>query len=177
MRTDPVTLPCTQALKIQPDLPDAFNNLGIALRDQGRIPEAVALYHRSLFLRPHNSHALTNLGNVLLQQGNLREAYACYIRAISCSPDSAAAHQNLGALYKDLRQNHKASMHLKVSEIGCLLFSVPVRECDRIRLLDGAPVREGLWQSLRNRHTSRWLQCLCFLVNLLARRVRRNSPS
>src|SRR5439155_4406484 len=53
----------------------AANNLGRQLaNDPARLPEAIALFERSLALHPENARALSNLGLALAQSGRAREA-------------------------------------------------------------------------------------------------------
>jgi predicted O-linked N-acetylglucosamine transferase (SPINDLY family) len=82
-----------RALQLKPDYAEAHNNLGIALRLQGALEEAVASYRRALQLKPDYAEAHSNLGNSLKDQGQLDEAVACYRRAIECG--LCAAHSNL----------------------------------------------------------------------------------
>ena len=76
-------------------MPTAHNNLGNALKDQGKLDEAVACYRRALELKPDFAEAHNNLGNALKDQGKLDEAIACYRRALELKPDYAEAHSNL----------------------------------------------------------------------------------
>ena len=90
-----------RALELKPDYAEAHNNLGVALKDQGKLDEAVACYRRALELKPDYAEAHYNLGNALKDQGKLDEAVACYRRALELKPDYAEAHNNLGVALKD----------------------------------------------------------------------------
>jgi Flp pilus assembly protein TadD len=87
---------CRRALALKPDFAEAHNNLGNALKDQGKLAEAVAGYRRAAELKPDFAEACSNLGNALREQGNLHEAVVCYRRALEINPNFAAAHNNLG---------------------------------------------------------------------------------
>ena len=63
----------------------AHNNLGNALRDQGKLEEAVACYHTALNLQPDYAQAEYNLGNVLRDQGKPEEAVAATAGHWNCS--------------------------------------------------------------------------------------------
>jgi len=63
---------------------------------QGRLAEAVALYRKSLALRPHFAEAEVNLGTALQMQGELYQATLHFQRAIVLNPRLAEAHFNLG---------------------------------------------------------------------------------
>ena len=71
-------------------------NLGNALRNQGKLDEAIAAYRRAIGIEPDRPEAYTNLGNALKAQGKLDEAIAAYRRAIGIKPDLAQAYSNLG---------------------------------------------------------------------------------
>ena len=102
MRRIPEAVACyRRALELKPDYAEAHNNLGNALKDQGKLDEAVACYRRALELKPDYAEAHNNLGNALKDQGKLDEAVACYRRALELKPDYAEAHNNLGIALKD----------------------------------------------------------------------------
>ena len=77
-------------------VPAFHNNLGNALKAQGKLQEAAASYSEALSHKPDHVGALFNLGLVLQMQGHLEEAAASYRRALSHKPDYAEAHGNLG---------------------------------------------------------------------------------
>ena len=41
-----------EALRLKPDYAEAHNNLGIALKDQGQLTEAMAQYQEAIRLKP-----------------------------------------------------------------------------------------------------------------------------
>ena len=65
-----------------PNYAEAHNNLGVALRDQGKLDEAIASCRTALQLKPDNAEAHSNLGVALSEQRNWDEARACYRRAL-----------------------------------------------------------------------------------------------
>ena len=77
-------------------VPAFHNNLGNALKAQGKLQEAAASYSEALSHKPDHVGALFNLGLVLQMQGHLEEAAASYRRALSHKPDYVEAHGNLG---------------------------------------------------------------------------------
>ena len=70
----------------------AHSNLGDALKDQGKLDEAIACYRQAIELDPKFAVAHSNLGNALKTQGKLDEAIACYRQAIELDPKLATAH-------------------------------------------------------------------------------------
>jgi protein O-GlcNAc transferase len=77
-------------------VPAFHNNLGNALKAQGKLQEAAASYAGALVHSPNHVGALFNLGLVLQMQNKLEEAAATYRRALSYKPDYPEAHGNLG---------------------------------------------------------------------------------
>ena len=82
-----------------PDSVAAMNNLGIALRHEGRIAESEAVLRAGLEREPLNPELLVSLGQTRLQWGRLDEAEKDFIRASSLAPWLPGAHHALGILY------------------------------------------------------------------------------
>ncbi|MBF8288910.1 MAG: Tetratricopeptide TPR 1 repeat-containing protein, partial [Candidatus Rokubacteria bacterium] len=91
-----------QMVETWPDLPEAHNDLGNALRALGRLSEAQASYRRALQLKPDFHTAHNALGNTLLALGRLSEAEVSYRRALELSPQFHMAHNNLGVVLREL---------------------------------------------------------------------------
>ncbi len=86
----------SRALNLDPTNPDIYNNLGAALRSQGKLAAACACYRRSLVLRPNHAGTLANLGNAMREQGNLRSAIGALSQALRQAPQSTDVIFNLG---------------------------------------------------------------------------------
>jgi protein arginine N-methyltransferase 7 len=71
-------------------------NLGLALKAQGRLDEAIASYREALSIKPDHFEALNNLGVVFHEQGRFDEAVLSYRQALSIKPDYVEAIDNLG---------------------------------------------------------------------------------
>ncbi len=85
-----------EALRLNPDLTEAHNNLGKAFNDEGRTREAIAQYEEVLRLKPGIAVAHNNLGSALNAEGRIQEAIVQYEAALRLKPDLAEAHDNLG---------------------------------------------------------------------------------
>jgi len=55
-------------LKLRPNYPEAWNNLGMMAAQEGHPDEAIKSFQQSLQLRPGYAIALLNLGNVYRRQ-------------------------------------------------------------------------------------------------------------
>jgi tetratricopeptide (TPR) repeat protein len=73
----------------------AHINLGWALKDQGRLGEAIEQYRRALEIRPDSAEARNKLGVALALQGKLDEALAEFILAVKFDPQNAGFRANL----------------------------------------------------------------------------------
>jgi tetratricopeptide (TPR) repeat protein len=80
-----------------PQNPRAHTNLGIALSQAGRLPEAIEHLEQALRINPDYDEAHNNLGNALTRSGRLPEAIEHLEQALRITPDLAEAHNNLGA--------------------------------------------------------------------------------
>jgi tetratricopeptide (TPR) repeat protein len=67
-----------RVLAANPDIPEAWNNKGVALYGLGRIEEANDCYDRCLSLDPENLDAMRNKGFLLRNQRKLEEALQVY---------------------------------------------------------------------------------------------------
>ena len=68
-----------QALKIKPDYADAYNNMGVALRNKGELEAAIDSYKQALKIKPDYAEAYNNMGIALLRnKGDLEAAIDSY---------------------------------------------------------------------------------------------------
>jgi tetratricopeptide (TPR) repeat protein len=78
-----------EALALRSDFPDAWNELGYALRNQGRYAESLDAYHEALRLRPDFPEALEYLGEAYVKMGRLDDARRVLDRLRPLDPDRA----------------------------------------------------------------------------------------
>jgi Flp pilus assembly protein TadD len=81
---------------LRPNSALARNNLGRALAELGRLPEAEAAYRRAIDLDPTYVYAHHGLGYALSEQGRWKEGEAAYRRAIDRDATFAYPHNGLG---------------------------------------------------------------------------------
>jgi hypothetical protein len=87
-----------QALELQPDYAAAYNNLGNALKDQGKLDEAVVCYRRALELKLDYAEVHNNLGSALEETGDFRGAEDSFRAALRHNSRFASAHYKLAEL-------------------------------------------------------------------------------
>ena len=89
----------------------AHNNLGIALKDEGRINEAIQHYEEALRIMPDYAEAHNNLGFALYEQGRVDDAIRHYEEALRIKPDLEDVHNNLGNALQDQGRIEDAIRH------------------------------------------------------------------
>lgn len=102
----------TRAVKMRPDIAEAFHNLGFAFERTGDLRNAAKAYERALNLKPNYPSALNNLGYLLATSDtDVEKAVLLCQKAVELQPNSSSYHDSLGwALYKANRQG-EASAH------------------------------------------------------------------
>jgi tetratricopeptide (TPR) repeat protein len=98
------------AIRLQPNFAEAFNNRGNALKELAELnrnaanyESVIASYEDAIRAKPEYPEAHFNLGNALKDLGRIDEAIESYKNAIRLNPDFAEAHRSLSALknYED----------------------------------------------------------------------------
>jgi TPR repeat len=69
---------CQQALALEPEFPEALNNMGLILFAQNRVEAAIASYERALAVKPNHINALWNRALGLLKLGNFAQGWVEY---------------------------------------------------------------------------------------------------
>jgi tetratricopeptide (TPR) repeat protein len=85
----------TDTIAKRPDNARAHGNLGLALMQMGKSPEAIGEYEQALRIEPNLAEAHNNLGLALVRLGNIEEAAQQFEQAVQIKPDYAEAHYNL----------------------------------------------------------------------------------
>ena len=94
----------THALKVTSGNYIAHNNLGSAIKPQGRMNEAIAHYQNAIAIKPGYADSYYNMANAFKDLGQLDKAMHYYRRTILIQPNHAKAFNNLGTLL--LSQGH-----------------------------------------------------------------------
>jgi tetratricopeptide (TPR) repeat protein len=75
------------AVALVPQYADAYNNLGIEYRKQGRLAEAISAYRSAIATRPGFAAAYNNLGAAYAAQASYPEAIEAWQNAVRLEPD------------------------------------------------------------------------------------------
>lgn len=86
------------ALQLSPRRPDTYFNLGVAMKELGRLEESITMYRRAIELKPDYADAHNNLGMILKDLGNIDDAARCLGEALACKPNSVEILYNLSLL-------------------------------------------------------------------------------
>jgi excisionase family DNA binding protein len=100
-----------RALELDPDLVEAYVNLGRLAHEAGRHAEAVHLYHLALERSPEDALIHFNLALALEDARGPAPAVAHYERALALDPEFADAHYNLAGLCERLGRGADALRH------------------------------------------------------------------
>jgi protein O-mannosyl-transferase len=87
-----------EALRLDPEYPEAQYNLGTSLLGQERVNEAFPHLAAAVKGDPNNANAHENLGNVYVKMGELAKATVEYAAAARLAPDNAVYLQVLGSV-------------------------------------------------------------------------------
>jgi tetratricopeptide (TPR) repeat protein len=88
-----------QAIKLNPNFAEAYNNRGIARRNKSDIDGAITDYNQAIKLNPNFAEAYNNRGNIHLLNAELDLALVDYTRAIELNSKYAEAYSNRGNIY------------------------------------------------------------------------------
>ncbi len=86
----------------RPELPAAWNNLGVCLQQEGNVPEAIAAFERAVELDHRCAATASNLGSALYEHNLLTRARDVLQRALQLDPTLANAHNNMGNVLRAL---------------------------------------------------------------------------
>jgi tetratricopeptide (TPR) repeat protein len=97
-----------RALELDPQLAEAWNEMGGVEVEAGNLQEALRLYQKALALGPDLHYALVNTAQVQDKLGNAGEAERLYRRALALSPRNADTANALGLLLAKQNRNDEA---------------------------------------------------------------------
>ncbi|WP_410172242.1 tetratricopeptide repeat protein, partial [Dolichospermum planctonicum] len=92
----------TQAININPNDADAYNNRGLVRSELGNKQGAIDDYTQAIKINPNYSYAYNNRGIVRSELGNKPGAIDDYTQAIKINPNNAEAYNNRGLVRSEL---------------------------------------------------------------------------
>ena len=119
-----------QAIRLDPTLPHAHNNLGNILKDLRLYPEAQAAYSRAIALNPTFPEFHNNLGALLRDMGQPAQSLPHLLKAIDLHPHYFEAYYNLGIALQDMGRLVEAQQaYLKALDINPQLTPAIAQMC------------------------------------------------
>jgi len=107
---------CNDLLAINNKNSVAYNNLGYALLQQKKYPEAIVQFTKAVSLDPYFDYAYNNRGYCKLQLGDVENAFADLHHSFEMNPDNAFSWRNMGAFYLATGENEKALEHFQQAQ-------------------------------------------------------------
>ena len=89
----------TKAIRLKPDLANAYNNRGKAYGQKGEFNAAIQDLNKAIELNPQLVEAYNNRGNAYDLKGDIDVAIQNYTKAIDLNPQYTDAYYNRGAAY------------------------------------------------------------------------------
>ncbi|MDE0087196.1 MAG: tetratricopeptide repeat protein, partial [Candidatus Poribacteria bacterium] len=108
--TDPLLQKAQKWIKIHPDDPKGYNNLGIVYLTRKRYDKAIESYKHAISLSPTLASSHYNLGLTYHKQGNIKLAIEAYQKAISADATLAIAHNNIAVCYTESQADLKKAL-------------------------------------------------------------------
>jgi tetratricopeptide (TPR) repeat protein len=98
-----------RAVALDPNLVDAWGNLGIILQESGKLEASLDCLERVVALKPEESRPHNNLANTYRRLNRLERAEWHYKKALALDPGYAEAHSNLAFLLNGQGQFEQAA--------------------------------------------------------------------
>ena len=89
----------TEAINLNPEHVNAYNNRGVAYANKGEIDAAIQDYNKAIDLNPEDAEAYNNRGVAYANKGEIDAAIQDYNKAIDLNPEDAEAYYNRGVAY------------------------------------------------------------------------------
>ncbi|MBI3378340.1 MAG: tetratricopeptide repeat protein [Nitrospirae bacterium] len=102
-----------EAIKADPNYPDAHDHLGYILLKKGQLDDAISAFNSALKINPMMRTSKTGIGLALLKKGDLKGAEAILKDALILNPYPSMTHYALGLVYEKLNDYEKAIVHFK----------------------------------------------------------------
>ena len=97
-----------RVIKVNPDLPQVYSNLGNARKELGNLDQAKENYEKAIELDPNFAEVYHNLGNLYRDQGKFDTAKTYYQQALKLNSQLEKTYINLGLLERDAGNREQA---------------------------------------------------------------------
>lgn len=104
-----------EAVRLEPDDPEAYYARGELLFASGNIDEAIENFQQSIFLRPHDRLAWLQFGKAFQARGDLAMATSAFAEAVQLSPYYAEPRWYLGNSLLDSGSRKDGLQQLKIA--------------------------------------------------------------
>lgn len=93
----------SKVVELRPDLPEAYNNLGVAQKRKGDLTKAAESFDKALELKPDYTAAISNRGWVLAEQNQWNLARREFERALAINPGDDGALYGLSQALREAK--------------------------------------------------------------------------
>jgi tetratricopeptide (TPR) repeat protein len=100
-----------RAVKLDPNYPEAVNNLGTIYYSRKSYRRATKLYQHALKLSPDSASILSNLGTAFFARKNYKSAIVAYQKALALDPDVFEHRNSWGVLLQERSVEERAKFH------------------------------------------------------------------
>ncbi len=104
-----------QAVKLDPNDPDIWNNYGLYLGESGKLNESLDALNKAIALKPGFEKAMYNKGNAYAKAGDFKNALKEYGAALAVNPNYTDALNNSGNCYIMLQRPDSARIFFERS--------------------------------------------------------------
>ncbi len=108
----------THSIQVTGDNYLAYHHLGMAFYSEGRLPQAIAMYQKTLAIAPGYPPSYNNLGIAYAREKRWDEAVAMFKKAIHLTPGNVSFHRNLALAYQ--QQGKKSAAEAVLAHIKWL---------------------------------------------------------
>ena len=105
-------LACRQAIKIMPQMAEAYKIWGNALQRMGKTGEAMSCYAKAVEIKPNLAEVYAGIADIYVQQERWQQAVKHYQKAIIIKP-SAEIHRSLASIWQKLGESEKVEFNLE----------------------------------------------------------------
>lgn len=104
-----------EAIKISPKRSETYNNLGIALKEQNKIQEALYNYEKAITLQPTFCEAYNNIGVLFQSLKKYDKSIPYFKKTVTIQTNYSNGYNNLGISLKEIGHLEEASKNFETA--------------------------------------------------------------